>query len=273
MSQKVNAVLFRRSLRNSESNYKYIKLNKEESSFLLYKNVEIKNYFYNLFKSYGLLILTFKLEFFRSDLIIQVSFLKYLMPDKFKKVEQNKKILLTEMINKFLTTVLNKYYNKKINVVIKLKDLGKAFEDTIIKSKINRIEFIKISKNLKNLKNYPNSSGLIKIAFIVATNKKSSKLLANTLSYLISSQKRRHSNILTFFKKLFSVLIISKLSVISGIRIQISGRINGFPRAKSRLLKLGSLPLQSINSRIDYHESKAYTPNGTFGIKVWICGK
>ena len=39
MSQKVNAALFRRSLQNSESNYKYIKLNKEESSFLLYKNV------------------------------------------------------------------------------------------------------------------------------------------------------------------------------------------------------------------------------------------
>ena len=84
MSQKVNAALFRRSLQNSESNYKYIKLNKEESSFLLYKNVEIKNYFYNLFKSYGLLILVFKLELFRSNLIIQVSFLEYLMHDKFK---------------------------------------------------------------------------------------------------------------------------------------------------------------------------------------------
>jgi len=273
MSQKVNAALFRRSLRNYEWNYKYVKLNKEESSFLLYKNVEIKNYFYNLFKSYGLLIITFKLEFFRSDLTVHVSFLKDLMYDKLKKVDQNKKILLTKIINKSLTTVLNKYYTKKVNVIVKLRDLDKSFEDTIVKAKINRLEYVKVSKNLRSLKNYPNSSSLIKIAFIIITNKKSAKLLADILAYLISSQKRRHSNILTFTKKLFTILISSKLSVISGIRVQVSGRINGFPRAKSRLLKLGSLPLQSISSHVDYCESKAYTPNGTFGIKVWICGK
>ena len=78
---------------------------------------------------------------------------------------------------------------------------------------------------------------------------------------------------LTFFKKVFNILIKSKVSVILGIKIKVSGRINGFPRAKSRLLALGTLPLQSIKYNVDYYESKAYTPNGTFGVKVWICQK
>ena len=270
MSQKVNAVLFRRSLKNYEWDYKYISFNKEEQSNILYKNIEIKSYLHNLFQSYGLYILNIKFELFQSKLIIHISFLKNLL---FDKTQSNKKKLVSKIINKFLVTVLSNYCNKKINLIVKLKDLNKSFEDNIIKFKINRLEYKKTLKKLKSLKNYPNFINLIKISFLIITNKKSSKLLADTISYLITTQKRRHSNILTFFKKVFSILIKSKLSVISGIKIKVSGRINGFPRAKSRLLSLGTLPLQSLKNYVDYSEAKAYTPNGTFGVKVWICQK
>ena len=45
MSQKVNAISFRRSLKSYEWSYKYTQLNKEEYSSILYKNVEIKSIF------------------------------------------------------------------------------------------------------------------------------------------------------------------------------------------------------------------------------------
>lgn len=266
MAQKVNAILFRRSLECYEWNQKYIKLNTEEYSSILYKNLEIKKYLQNLFKSYGFFILTLKLELFRSELIIHVSFLK-----NFQEKSENKKKKLSKIINKSIITVLNDYYEKKVNVTVKLQDLNKLFEDNVIKFKSNRFEYNRLLKKLKSVRNYPSYSHLIKVVLIIITNKKSSKLLAETIAHLISSQKRRHNNILMFFKKSFDILINSKISLVSGIRILISGRINGFPRAKSRLLKFGSLPLQSIKSYVDYHESKAYTPNGTFGIKVWIC--
>ena len=267
MAQKVNAVLFRRSL-NYEWDYKSINLTKEEYSSILYKNLEIKKYFHNLFEIYGFSILTLKLELFKSELIIHISFLK-----NFQGIEKNKKKKLIKIINKSIITVLNDYYNKKVNVTIKLQDLNKSLEDNLIKFKSNRFEYNKLLKKLKNVRNYPHYSHLIKLVFIIITNKKSAKLLAETMSYLIGSQKRRHNNIFMFFKKTLNVLINSKLSLISGIKILISGRINGFPRAKSRLLSLGTLPLQSLKHYVDYSESKAYTPNGTFGVKVWICQK
>jgi ribosomal protein S3 len=31
--------------------------------------------------------------------------------------------------------------------------------------------------------------------------------------------------------------------------------------------------LQTLKSKIDYSQSTAYTKNGTFGVKVWICNK
>jgi small subunit ribosomal protein S3 len=36
-------------------------------------------------------------------------------------------------------------------------------------------------------------------------------------------------------------------------------------------LIVGKVPLQSINSKIDYSTSVSYSQYGTFGFKVWIC--
>lgn len=268
MSQKVNAISFRRSLKSYEWDYKYTQLNKEEYSSILYKNVEIKKYLHNLFKYYGFLLVTLKIELFKSNCIIHISFLK---DSQKEKLYLNSKNFISKFINKFLITTLSSYHNKNIGITVKLKDLNKEFEDNIVKFKHNRLEYKKIFKQLKSLKNYPSSPYLIKLVLIIITNKKSAKLLSEIISHLISTQKKRHSNILMFFKKSLTISLNSRLSAISGIKILISGRINGFPRAKKRLLKLGSLPLQSIKSYVDYYESTSYTLNGTFGIKVWIC--
>ena len=73
-----------------------------------------------------------------------------------------------------------------------------------------------------------------------------------------------------FVHKFFSKL---KNSNISGIKILITGRFNGVPRAKGRIIQTGCLPLQSLDSKINYHNTEAQTPYGTFGIKVWISEK
>ena len=44
MSQKIDASLFRRILERYEWDSKYTKLNKEESSLLLYKDIQIKHF-------------------------------------------------------------------------------------------------------------------------------------------------------------------------------------------------------------------------------------
>lgn len=76
---------------------------------------------------------------------------------------------------------------------------------------------------------------------------------------------------LFFIKKIYSTLLPLKMCQIKGIKIVINGRFNGAPRSNQKIIKVGSIPLQSFNSCISYYEDTAYTSNGTFGIKVWIC--
>jgi|TARA_B110000240_G_C13513559_1_gene461657 hypothetical protein len=279
MSQKINASFFRRSLKTSEWNFKCTELNKEESSLLLYKNININAYIHRIFELHGFFLMTCKFEYSGSSVLVNLSFLEHLIYDKKvssyieKKSISSKKDSVTKLVNLYLIPVLNNYFYKKVSVFIKVNDLGKDFENSILRSKPYKIEHKNIMKRFKFFRNYDKSDELIKIAFVTVMNKKSSKLLAKTISYLITNQKRRHSNILSFVKKLFDILIPLKLSNISGLRLVVAGRLNGFPRAKKRLLKIGSLPLQSLNAPIDYSETVAYTPNGTFGIKVWVCGK
>lgn len=55
-----------------------------------------------------------------------------------------------------------------------------------------------------------------------------------------------------------------------GIKVKISGRLNGVDIARSEFFIKGRLPLQTIRSEIDYSYQTAATAYGVLGIKVWI---
>lgn len=56
-----------------------------------------------------------------------------------------------------------------------------------------------------------------------------------------------------------------------GIKIQISGRLNGAEMARSENYKEGRIPLHTFRAEIDYAAVEALTKTGLIGIKVWIC--
>ena len=56
-----------------------------------------------------------------------------------------------------------------------------------------------------------------------------------------------------------------------GIKVQISGRLNGAEMARSEMLKEGRTPLHTLRADIDYCQAEALTKVGLQGIKVWIC--
>jgi len=56
-----------------------------------------------------------------------------------------------------------------------------------------------------------------------------------------------------------------------GIKIRISGRLNGAEMARSEEYKDGRTPLHTFRADIDYALSEAQTVYGKIGIKVWIC--
>ncbi|HPD55286.1 MAG: 30S ribosomal protein S3 [Candidatus Paceibacterota bacterium] len=57
---------------------------------------------------------------------------------------------------------------------------------------------------------------------------------------------------------------------VKGIKIKLSGRLNGVEIARSEWLDWGAMPLQTIRADIDYSEATAFCTYGTIGIKVWI---
>jgi len=56
-----------------------------------------------------------------------------------------------------------------------------------------------------------------------------------------------------------------------GIKVKISGRLNGAEMARNEMYKDGRTPLHTFRADIDYALGEAHTTYGRIGIKVWIC--
>jgi small subunit ribosomal protein S3 len=57
---------------------------------------------------------------------------------------------------------------------------------------------------------------------------------------------------------------------VSGIKIQVSVRLNGAEIARSEWIREGRVPLQTLRADIDYATKEANTIYGVLGIKVWL---
>jgi len=55
-----------------------------------------------------------------------------------------------------------------------------------------------------------------------------------------------------------------------GIKIKVSGRLNGIDIARSETFKEGRIPLHTLRSNIDYAHVEALTSYGIIGVKVWV---
>ena len=57
---------------------------------------------------------------------------------------------------------------------------------------------------------------------------------------------------------------------IQGIKVQVSGRLNGAEIARSEWVREGRVPLQTLRADIDYATKRAQTTYGVLGVKVWV---
>ena len=56
-----------------------------------------------------------------------------------------------------------------------------------------------------------------------------------------------------------------------GIKIRCSGRLGGAEIARDEWIRIGSTPLHTLRSDIDYGLIEAHTTYGVIGVKVWVC--
>ena len=55
-----------------------------------------------------------------------------------------------------------------------------------------------------------------------------------------------------------------------GIKVRVSGRLNGAEIARSEWYREGRVPLHTLRADVDYGVATAFTTFGTCGVKVWI---
>ena len=266
MGQKTNQSIFRLGVYNNEWDYKYFEKNVEESSLILYKNFEILKYITNTFKKYNILVYNLKTEYNQTSIHISFSIFN-LEPNSYVIKQSTTKKLVSNIITNLISPGVNTYIkNKKIK--IKIKKINKLFEDKMVNNLVK--------KNIRHFKKFLKNKfhkNLIKILFIASKENNTAKLVSDYMSICINKQRKKHYYLLFVLKKFFQLAVNSPDFIIKGVKIEISGRLNGAPRAKARKLQIGSTPLQSFNSKVSYHNSTSYTSNGSFGIKVWMCEK
>jgi len=61
-----------------------------------------------------------------------------------------------------------------------------------------------------------------------------------------------------------------QLTSMKGLKVEVSGRLNGAEIARSEWVREGRVPLQTLRADIDYATKEANTTYGILGIKVWV---
>lgn len=55
-----------------------------------------------------------------------------------------------------------------------------------------------------------------------------------------------------------------------GVKIQLSGRLGGHEMSRSEDVRLGAIPLQTLQANVDYGFARSFTTYGVIGVKVWV---
>jgi small subunit ribosomal protein S3 len=55
-----------------------------------------------------------------------------------------------------------------------------------------------------------------------------------------------------------------------GVKVRLSGRLNGSEIARTEWTREGRIPLHTFRAEIDYGTAEARTTYGVIGVKVWI---
>ena len=181
-------------------------------------------------------------------------------------------------------------FNQYANV-LKEDDTIRTYIDTI--SKVNSISNVKINRNGLNDQVQLNietgkpgilvgdlGSGLEnllnKIKKILPASRQLTinvlevekvDLDATLLADLVAEQLEKR---VAFKRAMREALQRAQKQNVKGIKIQVSGRLNGAEIARSEWIREGRVPLQTLRADIDYATKEANTIYGVLGIKIWL---
>ena len=90
---------------------------------------------------------------------------------------------------------------------------------------------------------------------------------ATLLAHLVAEQLEKR---VAFRRAIREALQRAQKQNVNGIKVQVSGRLNGAEMARSEWIREGRVPLQTLRADIDYATTEANTIYGILGVKVWL---
>lgn len=181
-------------------------------------------------------------------------------------------------------------FNQYANV-LKEDNMIRTYMDTI--SKVNSISNVKINRNGLNDQIQLNiETG--KPGILVGDLGSGLENLLNKIKKILPASRQLTINVLEVEKVDLDATLLAELVAeqlekrvafkramrealqraqkqnVKGIKIQVSGRLNGAEIARSEWVREGRVPLQTLRADIDYATKEANTIYGVLGIKIWL---
>ena len=145
-----------------------------------------------------------------------------------------------------------------------LESLRKDLTSKIKKNRAQKNNLAVSSNHYKKTDNNKKQSVQLSIHVIKLTNPNAeASFIAD---FLVEQLEKR----VAFRKALRQAIQRSQRAQVKGIKIQISGRLNGAEIARTEWTRKGRVPLQTLRADIDYSYQTAKTIYGLLGIKIWV---
>jgi small subunit ribosomal protein S3 len=157
-------------------------------------------------------------------------------------------------VSKYFDETTENNTAKTLSVLNSSKGNLKKFTSLLLKRNIrNLIRYFQMKTN----KNYYIAIKFIKNPFEDAT------LIAK---YIADQLEKR----IPFRRAVKQTIKKVQLTSTKGLKVQVSGRLNGIDIARSEWKREGTVPLHTLKATIDYTHQRAETMYGVIGIKVWL---
>ncbi|MDD5738409.1 MAG: 30S ribosomal protein S3 [Candidatus Pacebacteria bacterium] len=175
------------------------------------------------------------------------------------------------VIRKFLTKKLPQGILQEIEIertLAALKIIIKTSRPALIIGRGGKgVEELKagIEKEIAKVRKVSKDKSVIKIEIIEIRNPwLSASLTAQWMAGQIEKQVP--------FRRVLKMAIskTTEQKEIKGVKVGVSGRLNGVEISRKEWLKEGRLPLQTIRSVVEYGSSEAHCTYGVIGVKVWM---
>jgi len=172
-----------------------------------------------------------------------------------------KDFLREKLADASVANIQIEHSENKINIIIETARPG-----LIIGRGGNGIELLKTAIEKKIMKQ--SKTGELREIKLEIKEVKNPWVSSALIAQIIAQQIEKRMPFRQVLKKSIEKAMSGKEAL--GIRIEVSGRLNGIEIARREWLSRGKMPRNTIRADIDYAQDEAHCTYGKIGIKVWI---